>query len=402
MYLKEITYYINADYPQFTPINYLFDREYLTEDEKALLISELPAIFKKYNIPLHHNDLLLYLNYYDNVATIFDINKILNSINSKVESERIDALLTKDFINFTRKISSYNCDKLIEKAINERYGYYYNKYDYDRVEKFKKCLDDNIPQNGFFNVSPLTTKDFFDCRMDLIDIKEQRFRDAFHTIKSIYPNTSIIFSSERYLRLYNILKEKYKELDFDKVSLDQGNISISKKISSLYVNDICYEEVPKHLCKGFIPSIKFNSSIFNDYPEQFRKHFSNKRYNRYLKKIDTFVKTPSKIEVKYTDNLSDVINQLEAERVILERNGYQDALSLLPVLFQDYFRFCLKYQKELSFFKKDLLKTSNREKSIKNMLDKFGKENIDSELIIHLLNNKSFNHNIIKKVKVYK
>ena len=110
----------------------------------------------------------------------------------------------------------------------------------------------------------------------------------------------------------------------------------------------------------------------------------------------------SKIEVKYTDNLSDVINQLEAERVILERNGYQDALSLLPVLFQDYFRFCLKYQKELSFFKKDLLKTSNREKSIKNMLDKFGKENIDSELIIHLLNNKSFNHNLIKKVKVYK
>ena len=36
------------------------------------------------------------------------------------------------------------------------------------------------------------------------------------------------------------------------------------------------------------------------------------------------------------------------------------------------------------------------------MLDKFGKENIDSELIIHLLNNKSFNHNIITKVKVYK
>ena len=36
------------------------------------------------------------------------------------------------------------------------------------------------------------------------------------------------------------------------------------------------------------------------------------------------------------------------------------------------------------------------------MLDKFGKENVDSELIIHLLNNKSSNHNLIKKVKVYK
>jgi len=46
MYLEEITYYKNICFPQFTPINYLL---YSEQDDniKAIILSELPAIFKK-------------------------------------------------------------------------------------------------------------------------------------------------------------------------------------------------------------------------------------------------------------------------------------------------------------------------------------------------------------------
>ena len=402
MYLEGITNYQNKCYPQFTPINYLFDTKSLTDDEKSLILSELPAIFRKHNIPLNYNDILLYLAPYNNIATVFDISKILNTINSKNETERKHALLTKDFVDFYRKITSYQCDKLIEKAIKERYKYPYDKYDYNRFDKFKKYLNDNIPANGYFNILPLTVKDFIESKMDHIDFKEQRFRDYFHTIKSMYPNITINFLSERYFRLYNILKEKYQEISLDKISLDQGSLSISKRITSLYVNDIFYEKGPKHLCRNYLPSLLFNPIVLCEYPEQFRKYFSLDRYNTYLKELDKFNKKPLKISIRYTDNLGDIINHLEAERVILERNNYQNALSLLPILFQEYFYFSLKYEEELSYFRQNFSKTSDKYKSLQNMINKFGKENLSSELITYLKDNQLIQHNPIRKIKIYK
>ena len=59
-----------------------------------------------------------------------------------------DALLTEDFFDFYEKIKYidfYENQNIIDKAINERYGYYYNKYDSNRFEKFKQYLNNNIP-----------------------------------------------------------------------------------------------------------------------------------------------------------------------------------------------------------------------------------------------------------------
>ena len=128
MYLEEITYYKNMCCPQFTPINYLLYNEH-NDDIKAIILSELPAIFKKYNIPLCHDDLTLFLNSDDNIATGYELGCVIEGIDSYDEEERRDALLTKDFIDFYEKIKSIDNDKLdilYGKAINERYGYYYN------------------------------------------------------------------------------------------------------------------------------------------------------------------------------------------------------------------------------------------------------------------------------------
>ena len=128
MYLEEITYYRNSCCPQFTPINYLLETPgfFHSDDEKAVMLSELPAIFKKHNIPLCRYEFLLFLNANDNIADTFDIEDVLSSIDSTDEKERKDALLTKDFLDFYKKlelISFYNNQRIIDKAINERYGY---------------------------------------------------------------------------------------------------------------------------------------------------------------------------------------------------------------------------------------------------------------------------------------
>ena len=154
MYLEEITYYPNVCFPQFTPINYLLDKacQGSSDDFKTVMLSELPAIFKKHNIPLHYDDLILFFNPKDNIATSYELGCVIDGLDSDDEEERKDALLTKDFIDFYKKIkyvNFYRNDKLLTKAINERYGYYYNKYDSNRFEKFKQYLNNNIPDSGF-------------------------------------------------------------------------------------------------------------------------------------------------------------------------------------------------------------------------------------------------------------
>ena len=282
MYLEEITYYKNMCCPQFTPINFLPDKacEGSSDDFKAVMLSELPAIFKKYNITLCKNDLILFLNPDDNIATRYELGCVIEGIDSDDEEERRDALLTKDFIDFYEKIkyiNFYENQNIIDKAINERYGYYYNKYDSNRFEKFKQYLNNNIPKSGFFNVEPLTDKDIEMCKMNWLDYKEQKFRDYFYDVKTYYHDAPVKILSERFYRVYNILKDKYDEIEFSHVSLDKGNYSIKERVSSLYLNDIIYEKSPNRFYKDYIPSVRFKDKVYDNYPEQFRKSFSKDR-----------------------------------------------------------------------------------------------------------------------------
>lgn len=278
MYLEEVTYYSNTCFPQFTPINYLLDKSYWgsSDDFKAVMLAELPAIFRKYNIPLQNDDLILFLNPNDNIANKDDISKVLDGIDSDSEEERGDALLTKDFIDFYKKIKHinfYENQNIIDKAINLRYGYYYNKYDSNRFEKFKQFLNNNIPKGGFYNVEPLSDKDLKEAEMSWLDYKEQKIRDYFYGVKIYFKDAPVKILSERFFRLYNILKDKYDEIKFSNVTLDNNHYSIIERATSVYLNDIIYEKGPKYFYKDYIPFVRFKDKIFDCYKEQFKNHF---------------------------------------------------------------------------------------------------------------------------------
>ena len=408
MYLEEITYYPNVCFPQFTPINFLLDKacEGSSDDFKAVMLSELPAIFKKYNIPLHYDDLILFFNPKDNIATSYELGCVIDGLDSDDEEERRDALLTKDFIDFYEKIKYidfYENKNIIDKAINERYGYYYNKYDSNRFEKFKQYLNNNIPKNGFFNVESLTDEDIEMCKMNWLDYKEQKFRNYFYNIKTYYHDAPTKILSERFFRVYNILKDKYGEIEFSHVSLNKGKYSIIERASSIYLNDIIYEKSPKYFYKDYVTSINFKPSIFDDFKESFGKVFREDRWQEYKKQInDDFCYKHKRMSWYHAENIGEVIDVLEAERVILEQNGYKDAVTLLPLLFQDYFRFSLKYEEKIEYFKNSIKDNPNKTLVIENMINYYGVDNIPSELITYLTSDNFIEHNTIKKVKVYK
>ncbi len=407
MYLEEITYYPNVCFPQFTPINFLLDKacQASSDDFKAVMLSELPAIFKKYNIPLHHDDLILFFNPKDNIATSYELGCVIDGLDSDDEEERRDALLTKDFIDFYEKIkyiNFYENQNIIDKAINERYGYYYNKYDSNRFEKFKQYLNNNIPKGGFFNIESLTDEDIEMCKMNWLDYKEQKFRYYFYSVKMYFKDAPVKILSERFYRVYNILKDKFDEIEFSNVTLDNNHYSIKERASSVYLNDIIYEKSPKHFYKDYIPSIRFKDIVYDCYKEQFGKSFSKDRWEEYKKQVTKDYFKPKKMWFSSSDNIGDVIDVLEAERVILEQNGYKDAVTLLPLLFQDYFRFSLKYEEEIEYFKNSIKDNPNKTLAIENMINYYGVDNIPSELITYLTSDNFIEHNTIKKIKVYK
>lgn len=403
MYLEEITYYKNICCPQFTPINYFLgsaSRFRNNEIAKAVMLSELPVIFKKHNIPLSPLDLILFLNPDDNIADFFDIEEVLQSINSEEEEERKGALLTKDFFDFYRKIEYFDSDrmeKLLLKAVNERYGYNYLNF-----EMFKQYLASHIPESGYFDIRPLTEKDFIESKITLLDRKEQSFRRHFYHVKLCYPKAKMKFLSERFFLVYHILKDKYSEIEFEEASVSRGKESLKEKVSSVYLNDLFYEEGPHHFYKDYIPFVRFTPDIYVNFPEQFRKDFSKEKWDRYQEQIKRERFHYKKMQSESTDSLGYLIDTLEAERVLLEQNGYQDAVRFLPPLFQNYFRFSLKYEQKIDYFKNALKDTSNQSLALYNMMHYYGAENIPKELISYLTRDNLIDHHPIKKLKLYK
>lgn len=238
--------------------------------------------------------------------------------------------------------------------------------------------------------------------MSWLDYKEQKIRDYFYGVKIYFKDAPVKILSERFFRLYNILKDKYDEIKFSNVTLDNNHYSIIERATSVYLNDIIYEKGPKYFYKDYIPFVRFKDKIFDCYKEQFKKSFSIDRWEEYKKQVTRDYFKSKKMSFSPSDNIIDVIDTLEAERVLLEQNGYKDAITLLPVLFQDYFRFLLKYEEEIEYFKNSIKDNSNKTLAIYNMINYYGVDNIPSELITYLTSDNFIEHNTIKKVKVYK
>ena len=401
MHLEDITYYRNSSYPWFTPINYIFDKKTnITDLKKALILAELPAIFKKYNIRLSKTDFLLFFNPNDNIADTFDIEDVLYSIDSLDEEEKKCAMFTKEFLDLEKKIPSSKLDKLIERAINERYGFYYNKYDNNGFEKFKEYLINNIPNSGFYDVEPLTDKDFLETKLDWLDIKEQDFRNYFNFVKKVFPESKVKFLSKRFMLLYYLLSDKYSEIKVDDAILNKDGYSIRERINSIYLNDIICEESPNYFYKDYIPFLRFNKSLLNEFPSHFIP--SKRSLEIYQQQINKDYFKYKKVQCRSCDEMTDLIETLEAERVILERNGIDNASSLLPKFFEDYFNFCLMYEEQIKKIKMIYNNTNDKTKAIFEMITHFGVESCPSKLISYLTSENFINHKTIEKVKIYK
>ena len=227
--------------------------------------------------------------------------------------------------------------------------------------------------------------------MSWLDYKEQKIRDYFYGVKIYFKDAPVKILSERFFRLYNILKDKYDEIKFSNVTLDNNHYSIIERATSVYLNDIIYEKGPKYFYKDYIPFVRFKDKIFDCYKEQFKKSFSIDRWEEYKKQVTRDYFKSKKMSFSPSDNIIDVIDTLEAERVLLEQNGYKDAITLLPVLFQDYFRFLVNNDDSELVMPEEY-----------NMINYYGVDNIPSELITYLTSDNFIEHNTIKKVKVYK
>lgn len=395
--------------PQFIGINFIFYAYNPDDITKSLLLSELPPLLKKYNIKLNKNDIncfihSMYLMSLTEFKHEIDLIEELEDMSYVKEYNRVKYLkLARDFYNIYQKIINFDMkDKLIEKMIYDRYNYYFNKYDKSSYEKFKKFLNDNIPQRGYFDIKEITDEDLSECEMNWIDIKEQKIRKFFYDIKyDIYPNKPIIFQSIRFYHVYLHLRSKYPEIAIDIAVLDDIDLTFKQKISAVYVNDIYGDNQYKNKFNDYVVALPFQLKTimcnskdmlnhFFDIDKEKKKQIYNEHYN-------------SKRRVTYgsAQNLDEIIDLLEYERRILKKDDvFLTSIDGLPELFVPYFSFCMSNQKQIEYFKSRIKEEKDKNKIIEEMILVFGKDEMFDLLINLLLDDKLINHELISNNEI--
>ena len=217
---------------------------------------------------------------------------------------------------------------------------------------------------------------------------EDKIVDYFDFIKEYYNNYNIVFLSERFLKIYNLLSEKYSNIKLNNVFLfnddtftlkrniyvDDLNLSLpegikiyDKVITFLDVNDF------KDTSISFVPEItaeekeKINdTSLYKKNSIWYNQKFFSKAYDS-----------------------DDALEFLLTEVMYLEKNGINDAKRLLPSFIGKYFDFYLKYRPEIAYFEKEYSKIKRKDKiiiyedmfSILIKMKLYNNYNIDSEFI---------------------
>ena len=400
--------------PQFAGINFIFDNYFYENTTcKSLVLSELPALFKKYGIELNKNDIKTYINNIYNLTRECEFKKAINSLDdiknlSYVKNmDQIKYLqLAKDLYLFYKKVSvdlSKNKDKLIDKLINERYGYYYNKYDENPYKKFMEFLNENIPQSGFFDVDVTTDEDLEKCKANWIDEKEQKIRNFFHTLKSVYPNTPIIFQSIRFYYVYLFLKNKYPEIVIEDAALDEIELPIRKRLKAIYVNDIYGDKQYKNTFNHYVVALPFDLKTILCQSKKFTDYFYKGDMKSKCSEIyNEHYYAKRKVTYGSAKKLQEIIEYLEYERRILEEDRVFITTSIdgLPEMFIPYFTFCLDNEKQISYFKLRMKEEKDKNKIIEEMINKFGKENVSDLLIDLLLEDKLITHELISNNEI--
>lgn len=393
--------------PQFFGINFLFDNYYYKGDiYKSLILSELPALFKKYEIPLNKNDIKLYINNIYNIAREYEFRETINSLKDTEKMNYIKNYdnikylrLAKEFYEFHKILDDFSDkeDKLIEKLINERYGYYYNKYDKEAYKKFMEFLNNKIPSNGFFEVKETTKEDFEKCKITWIDKKEQRIRDFFYKLKETYPNKPVIFQSIRFYYVYIYLRNKYPEITIEDAALEEIELPMKKRLKAVYVNDIYGDRQYKNNFNHYVVSLPFELKTIICKPRKFiEQFFQNNKKFKYKEIYNEHYNLKRKITYRSAENFGEIIDYLEYERRILELYEiFINSIDGLPEIFIPYFKFCLDNEKQIKYFKSMMNEENNKNKIIEEMINEFGKENMTDILISLLLEGTIVSHELI-------
>ena len=395
--------------PQLVGINFIFFTYNPDDITKSLILSELPPLFKKYNIKLNKND----INEFVHNMYLMSLTEFKQKIDSIEEIENMSYVndpkkvmylkLARDFFEIYQKIIKFDMkDKLIEKMIYDRYNYYFNKYDKSSYEKFKKFLNNNIPQRGYFDIKEITDEDLSECEMNWIDIKEQKIRKFFYEIKNdIYPNKPIIFQSIRFYHVYLHLRSKYPEIAIDIAVLDDIDLTFKQKISAVYVNDIYGDNQYKNKFNDYVVALPVQLKTIMCNSKDMITHFFDIDEKKRKQIYDEHYKSKRKVTYGSAQNLDEIIDLLEYERRILKKDDvFLTSIDGLPEMFIPYFSFCLKHYNQIEYFKKRIKEEKDKNKIIEEMILVFGKDEMFDLLINLLLDDKLINHELISNNEI--
>lgn len=391
--------------PQFVAINFIFDiynPDYIT---KSLILSELPALFKKYNIKLNKNDINVFVsNIYNLIQEKefkqkIDFIEQIENMSYVKDPEMVTYLkLARNLYEIYQKIIKFDMkDKLIEKMIYERYDYYFNKNDKLSYEKFKKFLNDNIPQNGYYDVDEINNIILSECKMNWIDIKEQEVRKFFYELKyKFYPNKPIVFQSIRFYYVYLHLKTKYPEIAIDVAEMENNLLTLKQKMNAVYVNDIYGDNQYKNKFNDYVVMLPFELHTILCNSKDMLNHFFDLNEEQIKQIYKEHYNSKRKVTYGSAESIDEIINLLEYERRILKTDDvFLTSIDGLPEMFIPYFSFCLSNHEQIEYFKSRIKEESDKNRIIYEMKLKYGKEAVFRLLIDLLLDDKLINHELI-------
>lgn len=399
--------------PQFIGINFIFYTYNPDDITKSLLLSELPPLLKKYNIKLNKND----INYFIHSMYLMSLTEFKQEIDLIDEIENMSYIkdpnkitylkLARDLYELYQKIIRFDMkDKLIEKMIYERYDYYFNKYDELSYKNFQTFLNNNIPENGYFDVEQMTDESLSECEMNWIDIKEQKVRDFFYDIKyKVYPNKTIIFQSIRFFYVYLHLKNKYPEIAIEEAEMENYDLTLKQKLNAVYVNDIYGDKQYKNRFNDYVVLLPFELHTILCNSEDMLNHFFELDEEQRKQIYKEHYNSKRKVTYRSAESIDEVIDLLEYERRILKKDEvFLTSIDGLPELFIPYFSFCMSNQHQIEYFKSKIKEESDKNKIIYEMILKFGKQGMFKLLRDLLLEGKLINHELISnnEIKVEK
>lgn len=228
---------------------------------------------------------------------------------------------------------------------------------------------------------------------------EKMLKVYFRQIKQMFHNVPVVFLSKRIQMVYEILLSKYPEIKFDKYYSSEDNINFYERLKCVYLNDISYELINGINPKKYIPRLYIETDKYYELINLFNPGLRISKVTPPFLETNISVRKQEKInqtnnkQFRYcaVSDMEPVINLLETERRLLENSGVENVVELLPLPFQEYFRFCLENSGQLERFKEKYKETYERRKGditifeiqtiVDELVNEFGSSQVSRELV---------------------